>query len=780
MKNKLRLLLAMLLAAVAVPFIIWDGGSAAQGNASPAPSQERAEKFRKSGKPVRDHYIVVLKPETPSEEVEAVANELLAQHGGTTRYIYKTAIKGFSIELPEAAAIALSRNPKVEYVEEDAEAKADTSENTNNWNLDRIDSQFGRNGLYYFPNNETGAGVNAYILDSGLKLSHRQFSNLDGSGNRATLDADMVWWDGQNGNDCTGHGTAVASVLGGRNFGVAKGVRLHGVRIFGCSDLTMTSTIIAGVDWVTQNSVKPAVANLSLDVPGWLNGSALDDAIRTSIFTGVTYVVSAGDENGDVKDVTPARIPEVITVAATDINDVKTATSNFGPGVDVFAPGQNIMVAFFDDSNHNGISDDFAFADGTSFAAPAVAGAVARFLGVFPNASPAAAQGAVVTAATGLAVQNPGAGTTDRLLYADLRHAFLGQQFVPSISEASTGTDTGVDLSQSSRWLAMTGSGSIWSGVLFSNTNGPQGWFAQADGAGFPIQGAAPYSLIGTLGTNNFYIGVSNFISVGTASGRLFLRTNDDHPGDGSGAFSARVESWKALPQARADFVSQQNVPIALLPGQSVTVSITMQNRGPQVWNAWGNFRLASVGNSMTWGPNRAPVLTDTFPGSQFTFTFPITAPAVPGTYNFQWRMLDEGVQTFGDVTPNIPITVVSPSNQAEFVSQNVKSVMTAGEFTTVSITMKNTGNTTWSTGSNFWLGSQNPQDNTTWGFNRVVLPNPVPPGTTVTFTFDVFAPATKGTFNFQWRMVQDGVEWFGPLTPNVAVSVKPPACLRC
>jgi subtilisin family serine protease len=766
-----------MLLAVAVPFIAWQD-SAAQGNASPAtPAQEKGEKFRRSGKPVRDHYIVVLKPETPSEEVEAVTNELLGKHGGTTRHVYTHAIKGFSIEMPEAAAIALSRDPKVEYVEEDAEAKAATSEPTNNWNLDRIDTQFGRNGQYYFPNNETGAGVNAYILDSGLKLSHRQFSNADGSGNRATLDADMVWWDGQNGNDCTGHGTAVASVLGGRNFGVAKGVRLHGVRIFGCSDLTLTSTIIAGVDWVTQNSVKPAVANMSLDVPGWLNGSALDDAIRTSIFTGVTYVVSAGNENTDVKEVTPARIPEVITVAATDINDVKTATSNFGPGVDVFAPGENIIVAGIDDSNHNGIPDDFGFADGTSLAAPAVAGAVARFLQVFPNASPAAAQGAVVASSTD-AVHNPGEGTTDRFLYADLRSAFLGQQFVPSISEGTTGTDTGVDLNQTGQWLAMTGAGAIWSGVLFSNTNGPQGWFAEAD-AGFPIPGAHPYSLIGTLGLHNFYVGVSNFVTPGTGSGRLFLRTNDDHPGDGSGAFTCRVESWKALPQARADFVSQ-NVPIALLPGQNVQVSITMQNRGPQVWKAWQNIRLAAEGNSLTWGPNRAPVLTDVMPGSQYTFTFPITAPAVPGTYNFQWRMLDEGVQKFGDVSPSTQITVVSPSNQAEFVSQNVKSVMTAGEFSTVSITMKNVGNTTWSTGSNFWLGSQNPQDNMTWGLNRVVLPNPVPPGTTVTFTFDVFAPATKGTFNFQWRMVQDGVEWFGPQTPNVPVSVKPPACARC
>jgi len=776
MKNSLRLLLAITLLAVAVPFFAWQD-SAAQGNASPAtPSQGKGEKFRRSGKPVRDHYIVVLKPETPSEEVEAVTNELLGKHGGTTRHVYTHAIKGFSIEMPEAGAIALSRDPKVEYVEEDAEAKADTSEPTNNWNLDRIDSQFGRNGQYYFPNRETGAGVNAYILDSGIKLSHRQFSNADGSGNRATLDADFVWWDGQNGNDCTGHGTAVASVLGGRNFGVAKGVRLHGVRIFGCSDWTLTSTIIAGVDWVTQNSVKPAVANMSLDVPGWINGSALDDAIRTSIFTGVTYVVSAGNESGDVKDFTPARIPEVITVAATDINDVKTSTSNFGPGVDLFAPGENIIVADFFDNNHNGIPDDFGFADGTSLAAPAVAGAVARFLQVFPNASAAAAQGAVVRSSTG-AVHDPGEGTTDRFLYADLRHAFLAQQFISFISEGSTGTDTGLDLGQDN-WFAMSGAGEIWSGVPFSNTNGPQGWFAEAEGAGFPIPGAHPYSLIGTLGSKNFYIGVSNFKFQDSVSTRLFLRTNDDHPGDGSGHFTCRVELWKSLPQARADFVSQ-NLPAVLLPGQYVVVSITMQNRGPQLWRAGQSIRLGAEGDSLTWGVNRVPVLTDVWPGSQYTFTFPITAPAVPGTYNFQWRMLEEGVQRFGDVTTNVPITVLAPSNQAEFVSQSVTRTMYSTEPYTASITMKNVGNTTWAANSVYGLGSQNPQDNLTWGLNRVRLPVSVPPGGTYTFTFTVTAPLKAGTYNFQWRMVQDGVEWFGPSTPNLSISVRT-TCNTC
>jgi len=779
MKNSLRLLLAMLLVAVAVPFVASFRGSAAQGNASLS-IQGQAEKFRRSGKPVRDHYIVVLKRETPSEEVEAITNELLARHGGTTRYIYKHAIKGFSIEIPEAAAMALSRDPKVEYVQEDTEAKATTTDSTSNWNLDRIDQQFGRNSQYYFPNVENGAGVNAYILDSGIQTSHRQFSNPDGSGNRATLDADFVW-DGQNGNDCTGHGTAVASVIGGRTFGVAKRVRLHGVRIFGCADWTLVSTILAGVDWVTQNHVKPAVVNMSLGVPGWLVAGAFDDAIRGSIAAGLTYVVSAGNDNADVKDTSPARMPEVITVGATNIQDARASFSNSGPGLDVFAPGENIVCADFLDFNNNGVFDDQIIASGTSLSAPAVAGAVARFLQVFPNASPAAVQGAVVRSATGFAVSNPGEGSPDRLLFADLRHAFLGQQFVPFVSEGATALDTGVDvLPQDNQWLAMTGAGEIWSGVPLTGTNGPQGWFGVADSPAFPLPGSNPYSLIGTLDSQNFYIGSSNFFSKGfLGPKRLFLRTNDDHPGDGSGGFSCRVELWKELPQARADFGSQL-VPTTLLPGQTVYVSVTMRNRGPSIWQAGQSFRLASQGDAMTWGINRVNVPVDVSPGNEVTFTFPIAAPSVPGTYNFQWRMVQEGVQRFGDVTTNVSITVLTPSNQAEFVSQSVKSVMTAGEFTTVSITMKNVGTTTWTAGSAYRLGSQNPQDNMTWGLNRVVVPTSVPPGATVTFTFDVFAPAKSGTYNFQWRMVQDGVEWFGPLTPNVPVSVKPPPCLRC
>lgn len=779
MKTSVRLLIAAFVIAAA--FITLHTGTSAQGERSNRQKQEN--KFRKSKRPVRDHYIVVLRREIPAEEVEAVANELLAKHGGTVRHIYTRVLRGFSIQMPEAAAMALSHNPKVDYVEEDSEVNVAKTERASRWNLDRIDqrSLLPLSQSYYYPNVENGAGVNVYILDSGIRLSHREFSNPDGSGNRASLDVDFVNWDGQNGNDCTGHGTAVAGVVGGNTFGVAKGARLHAVRIFGCTDWTMISTIVAGVDWVTAHHVKPAVVNMSLGIPGWLVSDTFDNIIRESIAAGITYVVAAGND-GVVIDNSPARIPEVITVGASlhdDGLDHKADFSNFGPRVDLFAPGVGIVSASHLDLDGNGIFDDPTVGiQGTSFSSPHVAGVAARFLQVVPNAAPAAVQGAIVNAATPNVLNGIGEGSPNLLLFADVRHAFLGQNILP-ISEGTFGEDSGIDIGPG-QWLAMTGSGEIWPGVPFSYNTGPQGWFEYQNGPNFPLPADPPYSLIGTLNDQSFYIGTSNYVSQNLpAPARLFLRTNDDMPGDGNGAFTCKLELWKDLPEARADFI-YHSVPTTMLPGETAAVAITMKNVGPTPWTAGQSFKLGSQGDSMTWGINRVVVPFDVQPGSLVTFMFNITAPTVPGTYNFQWRMLQEGVQRFGDVTTNVPITVLTLTNQAQFISQTVPGIMYATETYTVSITMKNVGNTVWSAGSVYKLGSQNPQDNTTWGMNRVTLPHTVYPGQQVTFTFEVMAPLKTGNTNFQWKMVQEWVEWFGAATQNVVVAVKPHPCPDC
>jgi Subtilase family/Ig-like domain from next to BRCA1 gene/Peptidase inhibitor I9 len=776
MKRHLRLLIAIIMTVAALPFITWHG--TAQNNNGQQPQARdngQTEKFHRSKRPVRESYIVVLANETPADGVEAVANDFLAKHGGTAHHLYKSTIKGFSIQLPEAAAMALSRDPRVDYVEEDTEASFSRTDSTGNWNLTRIDQRTGIGNSYYLPNVEDGAGVNAYILDTGIKAAHREFQN------RASADADLVWWNNTGGDDCFGHGTAVAGILGGRSVGAAQGVRLRGVRIGDCVGFTMTSTIIAGVDWVTANHINPAVVNMSFEVlADPIYGNSLEDAIRRSIAQGVTYVAAAGNGNTDVRDVVPARMPEVITVGATNDADQRASFSNFGAGIDLFAPGVGVRSASNIDLNGNGIFDDSTgLIDGTSFSAPLAAGVVARFLQVVPNAAPAAAQGAILNSATLNVLGNLGPGSPNRLLFSELRHAFLGRA-IRSIGESSTNVDAGVFLNPG-QWLAMSGIGEIWSGVPFTSNNGPQGWNTIENNPSFPLPGSRPYSLIGRLeGFSNAYIGASN-ATTQSVSGptRLFLRTNDNILGDGNGAFLCKTELWKVLPDARADYVDM-SVPAFLLPGATWPVWVTMTNVGPTTWTAGQGFKLASQGDSMTWGINRVVVPNDVPPGTSVTFSFNITAPTVPGTYSYQWRMLQEGVQRFGDTTINMPITVVSLTNQAEFVSQTVPKWMYATESYTVSVTMKNTGNTVWNVGSTYKLGSQNLQDNTRWGLNRVEMPRNVFPGEAVIFTFEVTAPLKTGNNNFQWRMVQDGVEWFGATTPNVIVSVKAPPCQYC
>jgi hypothetical protein len=166
-------------------------------------------------------------------------------------------------------------------------------------------------------------------------------------------------------------------------------------------------------------------------------------------------------------------------------------------------------------------------------------------------------------------------------------------------------------------------------------------------------------------------------------------------------------------------------------------------------------------------------------PGSPVTFNFNITAASIPGTYNLQFRMSNNW-GAFGDRTDKVAVTVLAPSNQSEFVSQTVPAAMSAGEAYDVTIKMKNIGNTTWEAGTGYRLGSQNPQDNTRWGTSRAVLTNSVPPGGTGVFTFTVWAPGKAGSYNFQWRMLREGVEWFGPATPNLVISVKTVACPSC
>jgi parallel beta-helix repeat protein len=232
-----------------------------------------------------------------------------------------------------------------------------------------------------------------------------------------------------------------------------------------------------------------------------------------------------------------------------------------------------------------------------------------------------------------------------------------------------------------------------------------------------------------------------------------------------------------------AAFVSQSGVPTTMTVGEQRVVTVTMKNTGTTTWTRNLGYKLGSQNpqDNFTWGFHRVWLSSSEAigPGQQKSFTFTITAPSTPGSYNFQWRMVHELVTWFGQFTPNQVIQVnPAAADDADFVSQaNVPSTMTVGEQRTVTVTMKNTGTATWTRSGNYRLGSQNPQDNLTWGIRRVLLPSTdsIPQGQQKSFTFTITAPSTAGSYNFQWRMVHELVKWFGDFTPNRVIQVTQP-----
>ena len=366
---------------------------------------DRPKMHRKGINAIPQHYIVVMDTNAAAPGADprasiARATALSTRFGAGITHVYDSAISGFSAWMTDAQALALSDDPGVLFVEEDQVMTASVTQNPATWGLDRIDQRnLPLNQTYQYTS--SGAGVNVYIIDTGIRRTHTQF------GGRAFVGFDAIG-DGQNTNDCNGHGTHVSGTVGGSTYGVAKSVRLFAVRVLSCSGSGSNAGVIAGVNWVTTNRIRPAVANMSL---GGGASTALDNAVRNSIAAGVTYAIAAGNSNTNAANSSPARVTQAITVGASTMTDARSSFSNFGSVVDIFAPGSSITSAWrTSDTATNTIS-------GTSMATPHVAGMAARILQGNTGASPATVRDQLVAQATLNHLSGIPTGTANRLLF---------------------------------------------------------------------------------------------------------------------------------------------------------------------------------------------------------------------------------------------------------------------------------------------------------------------------------------------------------------------------
>jgi subtilisin family serine protease len=383
MTRKIRFLAGAGVATLALSVLMVPSASAAEGEVLSLNAPEK----------ISGSFIVKLK------EGKANGHALASRFGGTVEREYKT-FGGFNVKLTEKQAKRLAADPSVEFVEADQVVHTQaTQTNPPSWGLDRID-QRNLPLSNSFTYTRTGQGVHAYIIDTGITPSHPDF------GGRATFDFNSI---DSNNTDCMGHGTHVAGTVGSTTYGVAKAVRLHGVKWLDCGGNGTAESAIAAVDWVTKNAVKPAVANASWN---WAANTTLKTALTNMINSGVFLAASAGNTGGNSCDRLPRGVETALVVAASEKNDARASYSSTGACVDVYAPGSAIVSTL-----RTGGSGAM---NGTSMATPHVTGVAALYLQTSPSATPATVKSYIETNATPNKVINGGTGgTVNRLLFSN-------------------------------------------------------------------------------------------------------------------------------------------------------------------------------------------------------------------------------------------------------------------------------------------------------------------------------------------------------------------------
>ncbi|ARF58022.1 S8 family peptidase [Streptomyces gilvosporeus] len=391
--SKKRLITA-LTAAVAATGIA--AVTAVTAGASTTPTEGKIYGAQAKGA-VNGSYIVMLKNSVRT----AQSGDLASKYGGKLKRNFSS-VDGFSTSgMSEEDAKRLAADPAVDKVVQNHTFHIDgTQDNPPSWGLDRIDQTDTQGDKKYNYPDSAGEGVTAYVIDTGIHISHKDFEG------RASYGFNAV--DGSNkAEDDNGHGTHVSGTIGGAAHGVAKKVKLVGVKVLKGDGSGTTEQVVAGIDWVTKNHKGPSVANMSL---GGGADEALDAAVKKAIDSGVTFGVAAGNESTDAGQGSPARVKEAITVASSTNKDEQSDFSNYGSVVDLYAPGTDIT------SDWNGSDDATKTISGTSMATPHVVGAAAVYLADHKDAKPADVEKALTDGATPDKISNPGAGTPNKLL----------------------------------------------------------------------------------------------------------------------------------------------------------------------------------------------------------------------------------------------------------------------------------------------------------------------------------------------------------------------------